>query len=182
MSLFSLRNLVLVVAGTLVSTSGDAAEPAKTYTLRYKFETGDVVRYQVDHRASIRSTMDKTTQQAQTRSESVKAWKVVDVMPDGEIEFHNVVESVKMTNRLPDRAEMVFDSREDKTPPPGFKDAARAVGVPLSAIRMTPWGKVIEREVKHRQPAADPTAPITVLLPEEAIAVGTRGMSRRKSR
>jgi len=147
------------------------AEDAK-HTLRYKFQTGDVVRYEVDHRASIRSTMEKTTQKVQTRSESTKVWKVVDVLPNGEIEFHNVVERVKMTNRLPDRAEMVFDSDADKTPPPGFEDAAKAIGVPLSSVRMKPWGEVVEREVKHHQPAADPTAPITVLLPEQPVAVG----------
>lgn len=149
-----------------------AAEDAKTYKLRYKFQAGDVVRYEVDHRADIQSTMEKTSQRAQTRSESLKAWKVIDVLPSGDIEFQNVVERVKMTNRLPDRAEMVYDSEEDETPPPGFADAAKAVGVPLSQIRMTPWGKIVDREIKHRQPAADPNAPITVLLPEEPIAVG----------
>ncbi|MEM6329427.1 MAG: hypothetical protein AAF790_04170 [Planctomycetota bacterium] len=154
-----------------------ADEGPQAYTLRYKFETGDVIRYEVDHRASIRSTMEKTTQQAVTPSESVKAWKVIDVAetkacPEGEIEFQNVVERVKMTNRLPDRAEMVYDSEQEETPPPGFESAAEAVGVPLSAIRMTPWGEIIERTIKHHQPAADPSAPITVLLPKQPVAVG----------
>lgn len=167
-----LLSYVLMVTALTAITPTSVAADAPTYTLRYKFQQGDVIRYQVDHRASVRSTMDKTTQEAQTRSESVKAWKVVDVLPGGEIEFHNVVEQVKMTNRLPDRAEMVYDSEKDKTPPPGFEDAAKAVGVTLSAVRMTPWGEVVNREIKHEQPAADPSAPITVRLPEDAVAVG----------
>ena len=47
-----------------------AADKETTYKLRYKFRTGDVIRYAVDHRASIRSTIDDTTQSAQTRTES----------------------------------------------------------------------------------------------------------------
>ena len=175
-SAYLYRPLAIALLACLASTS--LADEGEKYTLRYKFETGDVVRYEVDHRASIRSTMEKTTQKVQTRTESTKVWKVVDVLPDtkrcseGEIEFHNVVERVKMTNRLPDRAEMVFDSAADETPPPGFEDAAKAVGVPLSSVRMAPWGEVFHREVKHHQPAADPSSPITVLLPEEPVAVG----------
>ena len=93
---------------------------------------GDVLRYDVDHRASIRSTIDETTQAAQTKTDSVKAWKVTDVLPNGEIEFMNVVERVHMVNQLPDRDPTEYDSTRDKTPPPGFEDAAKAVGVPLS--------------------------------------------------
>lgn len=163
----TLCSLLLAVMAT-----ASAEENAKTYTLRYKFETGDVIRYDVDHRASVRSTMDKATQEAKTRSESVKAWKVIDVMPDGEIEFINLVEKVRMSNRVSDQAEMKYDSEKDSKPPAGFEDAAKAVGVPLSQIRMTPWGEVVDRKEKHHQPAADPNAPITVLLPEKPIAVG----------
>jgi hypothetical protein len=148
------------------------ASAAQRFTLRYKFQVGDVIRYDVSHQANIRSTMEGASQTAETRSDSVKAWKIVDVTPRGEIELINLVEKVKMTNRLPDRAEMAYDSTVDKTPPLGFEHAAKAVGTPLSQIRMTPWGEVLKREVKHRQPAADDTAPIVLLLPKKPIAVG----------
>lgn len=164
------RALALALS-TLLAAPAAAEDDAK-YTLRYKLATGDVLRYEIVHNASIRSSMDGTTQRVETRSESVKAWKVIDVLPSGEIEVQNVVESVKMTNRLPDRAEQTYDSEADKAPPPGFEDAAKAVGVPLSEVRMTPWGEVIRREVKHHQPAADPHAPVCVLLPEAPVAVG----------
>jgi hypothetical protein len=41
------------------------------YDLTYKLSTGTVLRYLVDHRAAIRSTIDETTQEAQTKTESV---------------------------------------------------------------------------------------------------------------
>jgi len=159
-------------AGVRAAETDPDAPSGKKYQLTYRLQPGDELRYAIDHRASVRSTIEGTTQTAVTRSESVKLWKVIDVMPDGEIEFMQMVESVRMTNKLPDRAEMVYDSREDQTPPPGFEDAAAAVGVPLSVIRMSPRGEVIDREVKHRQPAADTDAPVTLPLPPEPVAVG----------
>ncbi|QDU87348.1 hypothetical protein Pla175_07070 [Pirellulimonas nuda] len=165
------RSLYLTLLVVLACSTA-LADDAKQYTLRYKLAMGDVLRWDVDHRASIRSTMEGKTQEAQTRSDSVKAWKVVDVLPGGDIEFLNLVEEIQMTNRLPERAEMAYDSTSGETPPPGFEDAAKAVGVPLSQVRMTPWGKVVNRTEKHHQPAADNTAPITVLLPEKPVAIG----------
>lgn len=157
----------LLVAGPAIGQTDEAE-----YTLRYKFEPGATLRYEVDHKASVRSTMEGTTQKALTRSQSVKAWKVTDVLPNGEIELLHTVERVRMTNQLPDQAELNYDSEDDPTPPPGFEDAAEAIGVPLSRVRITAWGKLIKRDELHPQPAADPNAPITVLLPEAPIAVG----------
>lgn len=155
-----------------LAAGSPAAETAK-HTLRYKLKPGDVLRYEVDQRSSVRNTMEGTTQEAQTKTVSLKSWKVIDVMPSGEIEFINLVERVRMENKLPDRAKMVFDSTEKgATPPPGFEDAAKAVGVPLSSVRISPRGEVLEREIKHHQPAADPHEQITLLLPEGPIAVG----------
>ena len=164
----------LIVFGLLAFSNAVFAEndSAEEYTLRYKLKQGDVLQYAVEHQASVRSTIDGTTQQATTRSDSLKSWRVIDVMPDGDIEFMNIVERLWMSNQLPDRAEMVYDSEKDKTPPPGFEDAAQAVGVPLSVVRITPEGKVVNREIKHHQPAADPDAPVAVLLPENPVKIG----------
>jgi hypothetical protein len=143
-----------------------------TYDLRYKLRAGEVLQYEVEHRASIRSTIDESTQAAQTQTDSVKAWKVIDVLPDGEMEFTNVVEQVRMINQLPDRAPTEYDSQRDKTPPPGFETAARAVGVPLSVIRISPHGAVLRRDIKLRQEATDDDAAIVVRLPDEPVAIG----------
>lgn len=174
----SLFVAVLTLAATVVhaadvfpTTDAPTADGAK-HDLRYKFTTGTVLRYKVDHRAAIRSTIDETTQEAQTKTESVKAWKVTDVLPSGELEFMSVVESVYMNNRLPDRAPVEYDSTKDATPPPGYEDTARAIGIPLSVVRMTPRGKITSHNVKHRQPAADKDAQIVIRLPDEPVAVG----------
>lgn len=162
---------VLGLESSFFSQSAFAAEGAK-HLLQYRFKAGEVLRYEVDQRSSVRNTMEGTTQEAQTKTVSTKAWKVIDVMPNGEIEFINLVEKVKMQNKLPDRAAMTFDSSAEGDPPPGFEDASRAIGIPLSSIRMSSRGEVVSRKIKHHQPAADPHEQITFLLPEKAIAVG----------
>lgn len=147
------------------------ADGAK-YDLEYKLKTGTVLRYAIDHRAAVRSTIDDTTQEAQTKTESVKAWKVTDVLPSGEIEFMNVVEQVHMINHLPNRAPVEYDSKKDSTPPPGYEDTARAINVPLSVIHMTPRGEIKSRNVKLQQPNADKDAQVVIRLPDEPVAVG----------
>ena len=157
--------------GPLLIASLPEKPQVKKYDLRYKLNRGDVLRYDVTHRASIKSTVEQTTQSAQTKTDSVKLWKVTDVLPSGDIEFMSVVERVHMVNQLPDRKSAEYDSTRDKSPPPGFEDAARAVGVPLSSVRISPTGKIVRRQLKVRGQGADDDAPIVLRLPEHPIAI-----------
>ncbi len=149
-----------------------AEETTKKHLLTYKFKMGEVIRYRVHHATDIRTTIEETTQQAESTSESIKAWKVTDVLPNGEMQFVHVVETVRMTNTVPNRGTTHFDSEADKTPPLGFEQAARAVGIPLSVIRIKPNGEIVHREEKHPQPDSSADMPITLRLPSEAIAIG----------
>ncbi len=156
------------------AVAAESAPPNGKYLLRYKFVLGESLRYQVKHATNVRSTIDGTTQQAESRTDSVKAWKVTDVLPGGEIEFIHLVESVRMSNQTPKSPPRKYDSTTDKTPPPGFEAAARAVGVPLSVLRISPDGKIISREQKLPQAPSSEDMPITLQLPAEAIAVGEK--------
>ncbi len=153
-----------------LATPSQAAE--ETYALQYKFKMGEVLRYSVKHATNIRTTIEGTSQEAESQSESIKAWKVTDVLPGGVMEFIHVVEVVRMSNRVPNRAVTEYDSESDKTPPPGFEQAARAVGVPLSLIRIKPSGQIVHREEKHPQPASSEDMPITMRLSDDPVAVG----------
>src|SRR4051812_33233317 len=74
-------------AGPLLVAQAAPKKEVPKYDLQYKLSRGDVLRYEVTHQASISGTSDKTTQTAQSKTDSVKAWKVTDVLPSGDIEF-----------------------------------------------------------------------------------------------
>ena len=97
---------------------------------------------------------------------------MTDVLPSGNIEFTNVVEKVHMVNQLPDHDPTEYDSTADTTVPAGFEDAAKAVGVPLSVMQITPQGKVVRRDLKIPGQAAEEDAAIVLRLPEEPVAIG----------
>jgi len=188
---FSLAALPFVAIGVLLlapytsKAAGDssgqgpllvAERPAKTsikkYDLQYKVSRGDVLRYDVTHQASISGTSDKTTQTAEAKTDSIKVWKVTDILPSGDIEFMNVCERVHMVNQLPDHKATEYDSTRDKTAPPGFEDTAKAVGVPLSTMKITTHGKVLNREVKVHNQGANEDAPIVLRLPDNPVEIG----------
>jgi hypothetical protein len=170
------RSLIPAIAAAAISLATlptHAAGPAK-YTLRYKFAMGEVLRYHVRHDTNMRTTMEDTTQRLETHTDSVKAWKVTDVLPSGEMEFIHLVESVKMSNHEVGQPANKYDSTVDKTPPRGFESVAAATGVPLLVVRITPEGIVTGREEKHGSMPASPDMPITLELPKQPVAVGER--------
>jgi hypothetical protein len=171
--------VLLSAALLLVCTAkvgADEGEPSKAsaekYTLRYQFHPGETLRWNVAHRCQIRTTVSGTTQTAETLTNSVKAWRVREVRPDGTAVFEHLVEAVDMRHKLSGRDEVHYDSRKDLHAPAGFEHVAQAVQVPLSIITMDARGKVVQRK---RNPVKGSTAAegeMTIPMPEEAVAVG----------
>jgi hypothetical protein len=168
----SLADEPAATEGPLLIEEAPPKPETEKYALRYQLKRGDILRYEVSHKASMRTTIENSTQAAESKTDSVKLWKVSDVLPEGEIEFMNVVERVHMLSQVPDRSPMEYDSDRDKTPPVGFEDAAKAIGVPLSVMRITPSGKVVHRERKVHGQGAEDDAPIVVRLPDAPVAIG----------
>ena len=150
---------------------------SQEYLLRYKFHPGDALRWTVVHRCRIRTSVSASTQTAETTTTSVKVWRVHEVKPDGSIVFDHMVESVDMRHRLSGRDEVHYNSRTDLCPPHGFEDVARAVGVPLAVVTIDSQGKVLERRQNFVKAAVAGQGEITVQLPEQAVAVGSRWSS-----
>lgn len=148
------------------------AAASEKYDLKYKFRAGETIRWKVEHRAKIRTTVSGTTQTAETESHSVKLWTIKQLgAKTGNIEFVHSVESILMKQRLSGRQEEVYDSTKDSAPPLAFQEVAKSVGVPLSQVRIDSQGRVIER-VNHSSQAGGNDSQIAVPLPEQPIAVG----------
>ena len=150
--------------------SGDSGQG--TYLLRYQFEPGETIRWEVTHQALIRTTVSGVSQTAESVSRSIKVWKVLQVQPDGTAILEHMVENVRMWQKLTGRQEVRYDSQTDKEPPPGFQTIAKSIGVPLAKITLSPAGKVLHRQRYISQPQEQPDSPMTMPLPSEPVAVG----------
>jgi hypothetical protein len=139
--------------------------------LRYQFEKGETVRWKVEHRARVRTSISGTTQTAETDSTSVKVWRVTQVDSQGVATFEHSVERIQMRQQVTGRQAEVYDSDKDKDPPAPFQSVAKSVGVTLTVVRLDPRGKVIQRKDLASQALAGDSQ-ITLPLPEDPVAVG----------
>ena len=175
--LFSAGFLTLTILAAAAADADDskAAEAGpgvEKYTLRYQFQPGETIRWEVLQQARVKATVSGTTQTTETVTRSVKLWRVTDVKPDGTATFEHLVESVDMWHKFSGRQEVRYNSLTDKEPPPGYENVAESIGVPLYVITMDAQGKILQRERKPVKAAAETDGQITIPLPEEPIAVG----------
>lgn len=165
------RTPALFVGWLLLASTVSAADRDSKYLLRYKFSPGETLRWEVEHRALVRTTVQGTTQTAETTSTSVKVWQVSDVAGNGQITFVHSVERVQMRQKLTGRQEVTYDSQTDQDSPIGFQDVAKSIGVPLSVVTIDPRGTVVRREDKHPR-SAEQQNQLTIPLPAEPVAPG----------
>lgn len=159
----------------LLSAAAALAADAPKHTLRYKFKSGEAVRWQVHHQVDVEASVAGTTQSTHSESDSIKLWRVTTVAADGTATFENLVESVDMRQKFSGRMEVRYNSKTDKEPPTGFETVAKSVGVPLAVITLDPRGKVVRREKpgqKSETKSPDAEGLLAVPFPEEAVPVG----------
>ncbi len=172
-------NLLFWIAVVSVATlwadrplAGEAQKPAETFTLRYRFQPGETIRWEVSHRNKVRTTVSGVTQLAESASDSVKVWRVEEVKPDGSAVFSYSVEHVRMRQILSGREEVQFDSDSDTEAPIGFEQVAAAVGKPISIVTLNNRGEVLNRKRELQTTPVENQGDITLPLPEKPIAVG----------
>ena len=169
--------VLLSIAPLALSVRADETDspvPAgPKYTLKYKFQPGEVIRMQVWHQANSETTISGTSQTAETTSGSVKVWRIKSTEPDGRITFEHSVESVDMRQKLSDHQEVTYNSKTDKDPPPIYAAVAKDVGVPLTVVTIDPTGKILKRVDRGDKTTTEPqSSDMVTPLPAEPIAVG----------
>ena len=160
------------------ASAGDANAPATAadapkYRLRYRFKAGETIRWQVEHRARVTTTVSGSTQTAETLSRSIKVWRVKEMAaaPQPAVIFEHMVENVEMRQKISGREEVVYNSATDVVAPAGFEAAAQSVGVVLARVTMDLRGVIVNRE-GDATTEAEAQSPLTIPLPEEEIPVG----------
>ncbi|MGD9644206.1 MAG: hypothetical protein AB7U73_00750 [Pirellulales bacterium] len=155
------------------STADANAESEKTYRLRYRFKAGETIRWQVEHRARVTTTVSGSTQTAETISRSLKVWRIKQLAaaPQPAVIFEHLVENVEMRQKVTGREEVVYNSATDVVPPAGFEQTAQSVGVVLARVTMDLRGVIVNRE-GGTLTEAEAQSPLTLPLPAEDVPVG----------
>ena len=166
--------LLACLALSLRAAADETAQPAaeEKQLLTYKFKPGQLLRWEVEHRSNIRTTIDGTTDANESFSGSIKVWRVTDVADDGNITFQYSVERVRMRQKAQGRQEILYDSTEGGEPPPQFEAVAKSVGVPLTVFTINPRGEIVRRVDAESRPAGSDDAQITMILPEMPVGPG----------
>jgi len=157
-----------------LSAAMSSDDGAATYRLRYQFEPGQTLRWEVIHRSRVETTVSGTEKTAETHTRSVKVWRIRDVNKDGATTFEHCVEDVDMRHQFSGRPEVHYDSRKDEKPPAGFEHVAASIDKPLAVVTINNRGEILKRQRKPVAAAAENEGLMTIPLPEQPIGVGHR--------
>ncbi len=173
---FSALFFVVFWTATSVTSaeSATATETARKYLLRYQWNVGDQLDWEVTHSNRTLTKIGTTAENVDTYTHSVKSWKVEKVDENGMGTVVNSVPWVDMRERREDGTMRTFDSRAEMAPQDGFDTVPESLGRELSRVRISPRGEQIFREDYRATTIVQQAnqAYVCIIFPEEAISVG----------
>lgn len=143
------------------------------FDLKYHFDSGEEILSKVIHLVTMDTKIEGTAETVETRSTSVRRWKITDVDDRGNVTFLHYVDSAKMWQKVSGRPEIRFDSEAGEPPHELYRNVAKTIGVPLATITISPRGVILGR--KSDQPNFNPgIGELTVPLPGRPVKVGQK--------
>lgn len=169
-----------------------AAPVEQTVQLKYKFQPGQFVNYEVSDR--VRYVMQQAGKSFETfqRNDSAKHFRVVSVEDDGSALLEPILDRIDMAagsrevdkeGKLHDQTRVKFNSDTDKVAPPEFQRHKETVGKPMARFQFTTHGELLSVQVVAEDvpkpgtsaaALANPKMNFLIPLPTEAISVGHR--------
>jgi hypothetical protein len=145
------------------------------YRLRYRFQKGDVLRWNVLQSLKIRTSVSGVEEVVETTSRSTKVWTVISVDNEGTATFEYLVDDVNMRQFQTDKdgAKVAeYNSRKDKNIPGTFINLDGTIGVPLAHISIDVLGKTSKKPLRIYSGSTSTENRIVIPLPKEPVAVG----------
>jgi hypothetical protein len=112
------------------------------YIFRYKFQIGDIFRWNVVHQLKIDTTIKGTNEIVETYSKSVKVWKVLEVTNDNVAKFEYWIDGVD-TRKVQTGQDLVeYNSKRDNEIPKEFRVLEGTIGIPLAHFMIDIQGEI----------------------------------------
>lgn len=165
--------IALTLTLTLSATADqpEQEQSGEKYLLRYSFQDGEKIRYEVTHVAKTKTRIQGEEEVSQVHTTSQRYLDVVD-SNDSAMKFEHVVEAVEMTQQQGEQDEIRWESAGTEAPPKEFERVAEQLGEKLATITINPRGQETDREDHAGTKASLGMGSLTIALPETPIAVG----------
>ncbi|MBI3465230.1 MAG: hypothetical protein HY000_19565 [Planctomycetes bacterium] len=149
------------------------AQESQSLQLRYKFQPGQVLDFDVVQTAEIEMTVQGQTTLVTNDTTSLRRWKVREVDAQGTANIEISTERVHMRSTEGEQT-IEFDSADPAKQPEALRHVAPLIGKPLSLLRVSPQGAVLEEKLlmKAEGVATMEAGQILPLLPERPVSPG----------
>ncbi len=154
----------------------------RTWLLRYRFQTGQSLRYESTKTRTLTTVRGGRTQTDITRVRQIRRFDVVRVDPAGSAELDMRFESVNMSLQTADRPPQIFDSTTPlEQVPPCFRPIAAQLRDMRPVFVVHPTGAPISESGDLIGPSESetqdgdrlpPETRLMLPLPEHAVAIG----------
>jgi len=172
------RAILFALAGALAVTP---ALPAQTQSKMFRWETGQLLTYRVEHTTSAAETVSGTKSETKTKLNLTKRWYVAAVDPAGVATIQLSLAALRLETTTPSGGILFFDSSDpEKSDPQMSGQLKKYVGDVLATLRVDGQGKVIEVKESKHGPASrfESEPPFVLVFPDAAL---TEGMNWSRS-
>ena len=118
----------LSAVALLAAAGSAAADDGRTYSLRYKFQAGQSLYYEVENATTIVTRFNGSDETVTNQSRAWKQLRVTSVDGQGGAQLEPVVERVVMSATKDGEDAVTYDSAVDADPPLQFLDVKRTIG------------------------------------------------------
>ncbi|MDR2754500.1 MAG: hypothetical protein LBC20_02225 [Planctomycetaceae bacterium] len=167
--------LFVLFSDHIQNVHADSSTESNKYLLRYRFQKGNVLRWNVLQSLKIRTSVSGVEEVVETTSRSTKVWTVISVDNKETATFEYLVDDVNMRQFQTDKdgAKIAeYNSRKDKNIPGAFINLDGTIGVPLAHISIDVLGKTSKKPLRIYSGSTSTENRIVILLPKEPVAVG----------
>ena len=172
------RAILFALAGASAVTP---ALPAQTPSKMFRWETGQLLTYRVEHTTSAAETVSGTKNETKTKLNLTKRWYVAAVDPAGVATIQLSLAALRLETTTPSGGILFFDSSDpEKSDPQMSGQLKKYVGDVLATLRVDGQGKVIEVKESKHGPASrfESEPPFVLVFPDAAL---TEGMNWSRS-
>ena len=168
-TILSVGFFIAAVSAVFGANQGDSTDK---YTLAYRFNKGDTLRWEVLQQLRIKTTVAGQSEVVDTISLSTKLWTVIDVDENGTALVEHKVEDVNMHKKQADKKDSSFNSKTDKDVPMEYEQVSSSLNIPLSKLSIAKTGEVMKKTQLVPYTAGTLDSKILIPLPKHEVAVG----------